>query len=61
MILLAERANQAFMADQNGQLSGNTRSSFGRSSNFGRGFSRGFSRGFGRSFGNGQRGNFRGG
>ena len=57
MILLAERADQAFMADRNGQLSGNTRSSFGRSSNFGRGFSRGF----GRSFGNGQRGNFRGG
>ena len=52
MILLAERADQAFMADRNGQLSGNT-----RSSNFGRGFSRGF----GRSFGNGQRGNFRGG
>ncbi len=39
MILLAERADQAFMADRNGQLSGNI-----RSSNFGRGFSRGFGR-----------------
>ena len=53
MILLAERADQAFMADRNGSLTGQQRSSnFGRN-NFGRS-------GFGRGFGNGQRGNFHG-